>query len=124
MELSNRKIIENLSALRTVSNKQLPIKASYAIAKNINKIEEELKIFRKEKEKLINKYGQKNNNGKLAIDDKGKIELADAEGYNKDLNELLDIKTDIDIHKFKLDIINNVQFSPLEIQAIECMIEE
>lgn len=59
MELSNRKIIENLSALRTVSNKQLPIKASYAIAKNINKIEEELKIFRKEKEKLINKYGQK-----------------------------------------------------------------
>ncbi|NYC94149.1 hypothetical protein DFN09_002136, partial [Clostridium acetobutylicum] len=60
------------------------------------------KILEKKKKNLLIIWS-KNNNGKLAIDDKGKIELADAEGYNKDLNELLDIKTDIDIHKFKLD---------------------
>ena len=41
MKITNRKIVNNTNLLAALTNKQLPIKISYAIAKNISKIEKE-----------------------------------------------------------------------------------
>ena len=45
---------------------------------------------------------------------------------NKELNELLDIEVDIDIHKFKLDDLLqcNFEVSPADLSLIDYMIEE
>ena len=42
MKLTNRKILNDSNFLRGLIHKQLPIKVSYAIAKNVSKIEKEL----------------------------------------------------------------------------------
>jgi len=41
MKLSNERILRDIPSLIEISKKQLPIKVSYAIAKNIAKIEAE-----------------------------------------------------------------------------------
>ena len=56
MKLTNRKIVNDANLLGNLTHKQLPIKVSYAIAKNISKIEKELEIYNKERQKLIDKY--------------------------------------------------------------------
>lgn len=45
MKLTNRRIVNDANFLGALNNKQLPIKVSYAISKNISKLESELKIY-------------------------------------------------------------------------------
>lgn len=126
MKLSNKKILEDISKLRELSQKQLPVKASYAIAKNILKLESDLKIYNIEREKLIDKYAQKDDSGNIVADEKGNIKFKEEhiEVWNEDIQELLAIENEIDIHKFKIEALQNYQMSPAELMLIDYMIEE
>ena len=127
MKLTHRKIVNDANLLGNLTHKQLPIKVSYAIAKNISKIEKELEIYNKERQKLIDKYCLKDEEGNL-IDENNQFKIADGnlEAWNKDMNELLDIEIDINIHKFsKDDLFNsNCNITPAELMLIDYMIEE
>jgi hypothetical protein len=124
MKLSNQKLIENVQKLSGVAQKQLPVKISYAISKNISKIETELKVYDKERQKLIEKYGEKDENDKVVADEKGQIKFEDKDGWDKDIKALLEIENEIDIHKFSIDELNGFNISPAELQAIDYMIDE
>lgn len=128
MKLINRKIVEDSNFLGALTQKQLPIKVSYALAKNISKIEVELKIYNDERQKLIDKYSIKDEDGKIVIDENNQLKISEEhlEAWNKDINELLEIEVDIDIHKFKIDdlIYSNCEMTPAEIMLIDYMIED
>lgn len=124
MKLSNQRILSDIQNLRAISQKQLPVKASYAIAKNISKIEAELKIYDKERQKLIDKYAEKDDKGKVIADENGQIKFKDKDSWDKDIRVLLDIENNIDIHKFSIDLLEGYDISPAELQAIDYMIDE
>lgn len=128
MKLTNRKIVNDANFLGTLTNKQLPIKVSYAIAKNVSKIEKELEIYNKEKQKLVDKYCIKDEKGNNKIDENNQLKIADEslDDWNKSINELLDIEIEIDIHKFNInDLLNsNLDITPSELILIDYMIEE
>lgn len=126
MKLTIRKILNDTNSLITISQKQLPVKVSYAIAKNIKKLESELKIYNKEREKLINKYCIKDDEGKNVIDEDNNLKIADEhlETWKKEINELTDIEVDIDIHKFNLDSLLDYDMTPAELMIIDYMIED
>jgi len=126
MKLSNKRILEDAQKLGEIAQKQLPVKVSYAIAKNISKIEGELKIYNSERDKLIEKYGQKDQAGKTIINENNQIKLKEESisAWNEDIKSLLDIEIDIDIHKFSLNELNGINISPAELQTIDYMIEE
>lgn len=128
MKLTNRKIVNDSNFLATLTQKQLPVKVSYAIAKNISKIENELKIYNIERQKLIDKYCVKDEEGNNVIDENNQLIIADENmtDWNNAINELLDIEVEIDIHKFNINdlMYSNVEFTPSELIIIEYMIEE
>jgi len=124
MKLSNEKILADIVKLREISKKVLPIKASYAIAKNMKKIEDELEIYYKERDRLIDKYAEKDENGNVKIDETGFIVFRDKEGWDREIKELLAIENDIKIHKFPIDVLEGYNMSPVELMLIEYMIEE
>lgn len=128
MKLTNRKIVNDANFLGALTHKQLPIKVSYAIAKNISKIERELEIYNKERQKLIDKYCIKDEERNNVIDENNQLKIADEnlEAWNKDINELLDIEVDIDIHRFNVnDLLNsNCEMTASELMLIDYMIEE
>lgn len=128
MKLTIRKILNDTNSLVAISQKQLPVKVSYAIAKNIKKLENELKIYNEEREKLIDKYCIKDDEGKNVIDENNNLKIANEhlEAWNKEINELMDIEVDIDIHKFNLDSLmcGNYDMTPAELMIIDYMIEE
>ena len=126
MKLTNRKIVNDSNFLGGLIHKQLPVKISYAISKNISKIERELEIYNKERQKLLDKYCVKDEEGKNLIDENNQLKIADKnlETWNKDINELLDIEIDIDIHKFNVnDLLNsNCEMTVSELMLIDYMI--
>ncbi len=128
LNLSNERIVNTINALSKLNNAQLPIKIAYAISKNVNKIESELKVYNTEKAKLVNKYGEKDKEGKLKVGENGNVSLKEEhiEDYNRDIKELLSIENEMDIHMIKLDDLLNSDYniSPSELSAIDFMIEE
>lgn len=126
MKLTNKKILNDAMTIGAISNKELPIKVSYALAKNISKIEKELEIYNKEREKLIEKYSVKDESGKTVIDENNQIKIQDIhlEDWNKDIKELQGIEVEIDIHRFKLEELNGYNMTPAELMTIDYMIEE
>lgn len=128
MKISNRKLVENNGLVRQVAQKQLPVKVSFTISRNTDHIDSVLKTYEKERQKLLDKYAEKDKKGKLVLKDDGisakfKDDAAEA-GWKKDIEALLDIESDISVRKFKLDDIGDVKFSSAELAAIEYMIEE
>ena len=127
MKLSNEKIVNDSNILGAISQKQLPVKVSYAIAKNISKIQTELKIYNAEREKLIQKYAEKGEDGKIKSENGSiRIQKEFIENWNKDIKELLAIENEIDIHKFSMSEFDGktCDFSPSELMTIDYMIEE
>ena len=128
MKLSNEKILNTINVLGNLNNTQLPIKLAYAISKNINKIDIELKTYNDEKVKLINKYAEKDKEGKVISDEHGHIIIEEKhkEDWDNDISELLSIENEIDIHKIQLDDLLNANYniSPAELSMIDFMIED
>lgn len=126
MKLSNERILNDSTKLGQISQKELPIKASYAIAKNIAKLETELKIYNSERTKLIEKYSQKDEDGKTIIGEDNQIQLEKEHllNWNKDIKELLAIENDIDVHKFSINELEGFSMTPAELMLIDYMIEE
>lgn len=126
MKLTNKQLLNSEMGLGEIARKELPIKVSYALSKNISKVAKELEIYNAERQKLIEKYCTKDENGKSIIDKNNQLKIQDKflEDWNNDIKELQEIEVDVDIHKFKLDELNSYNMTATEMMAIDYMIEE
>lgn len=125
MKFTNQELLNNIGALRSVAQKQLPVKISYAIAKNISKVDAELKIYNKERQKLVDKYAEKDNKGQPKIDKNNQYHIKKEclASWNKDIQDLLSIEAEIDVYKFSVDLLDGFNISPAEMQVLDCMID-
>lgn len=123
MKLSNEKLVNSIGVLSKLTNMELPIKLSYAFSKNITKIDRELTTYNKEREKLINKYGEKDEEGNLKTKEDGTINILDIDSFNKDLKEILEIETEVDIHLIDLEKVEvDINITPGELMVIDYML--
>ena len=122
MKLSNERLVNSVGVLSKLTNLELPIKLSYAFSKNITKIDAELKAYNMEREKLLNKYGEKDEEGKLKLSEKGEVNILDRESFNKEIAELLQCESEIDIHLIDLEKVDaKINITPGELMIIDYM---
>ena len=125
MKITNREIQSKVQILQTITQRQLPVKASYAIAKNITTINRELKVFESEKMKIINECALKDESGNPKVENNNYLIIeGKEEECNSKINELLDIEIDVEIRTFNINCIENMNFSPSELLEIDFMIVE
>lgn len=125
MKVTNKQIINSIDPLKNLSSKELDVKTSFIIAKNIKAIDAISDIFISEKMKLVKKYGTKDKEGNLKVDDNGTVEIAkgNLKKWNRSLSELLEIENEIDIKTININNLD-VKISAQELLAIDFMIEE
>ena len=125
MKIKNEVLLDSVQVLRKLNNAELPVRVSYKLAKNIKSIDKELKIYEEEKQKLINKYCEKDDEGKNKINEDGTIKILDTEKWNKDIKELLDIEAEINIEKINIDELakSDLKLTPSELTLIDYMIK-
>lgn len=127
MKITNREMQSKVQILSMLSNKQLPVKASYAISKNINSINKELKICEEEKMKIIKEFALKDESGNPKVEDNKYVFLeGKEEECNDKYNELLDIEVDVDLRLINVDDLlkATIDFSPTELMELDFMIVE
>ena len=122
MILKNIELINAVGGLRKLNEASLPIKVSYKVTKNIMTIEGELAVYNAEKQKLINKYGEKDSKGELIMDENNQVNIVDIVGWTNDINELDNMENDISIEKINLDSID-IDITPSELATIIFMFD-
>lgn len=125
MKIKNELLVNSVGVLSKLNNAELPVKVSYKLSKNIKNIEKELSVYEEEKQKLINKYGEKDEDGKNKINENGTINILDPEAWNKDYKELLEIENDIKVEKISIDDLAKTDFkiTAAELALIDYLIK-
>lgn len=97
MKLKNRDIVSFINGCAALKEKKLPIKIGYAINRNIIALTEATEAYNMAREKIIKEYAEKDSKGELVIRDDCYV-FKDKQAFNKDLEELLDIDTEVNLH--------------------------
>lgn len=121
MKMSNRTLVKTINGLLSFKNNgtRKPIKAIYAINRNIEMLDKAAIPFQESRNELIEKYCDKKENGDI-VAKKGMEQSLESE-----LGELLDgIEVDVDVYKIPISLIENIEASELEFEAISMMLEE
>lgn len=127
MKITNRELQSKVGILNVLSTKELPVKMSYAIAKNINSINKELKIFDEEKIKIVKQYALKNQDGTLKVENnKYVFREGKEEECNKKYSELLDIEVELELRGINIDDLlnSNINFTPSQLIELDFMLLE
>ena len=116
MKISIAALINATQTFNKIIDKELSPVTSFKLVKLIKAINDEIEIFEKEKNKLLEKYGNKNEDGTYSILEENK------ELWNKDITDLLSLE--VDIVGDKINLANEeIKISPADMMKIEEFIE-
>lgn len=126
MKINNMTLILYNTTLSTYGDKILPQKISYAITKNMMIISNELEPYRKSLQKILDNYKDDfifDENGETVLLDIGipKVNDIHTEEYLKEINELLQIETDVILYYIDektFDYDNNGKYDPMSAKDI------
>jgi hypothetical protein len=118
MKLTLQTIWNSQQSLPKLLGKDLPVRISYYLAQNANKIDKELKIMNEARVVLVKKYGKEDDKKQWAVLPEN------SEVFNKEYTELISAEVEIDLHQFNLLDLEDVKLSAQECFAIEFMIKE
>jgi len=102
-------IIQGISA---IVNEKIPIKTSYWLTRNADKITSEVKFMEKSRQKLLDIHAEKDKDGKIILnEDKQSYKIKDAKKFQEEFAKLASTEIDIDLKTFKLDDFGKVDIS-------------
>ena len=129
MKIKLAEIKSRHQSLCMIGNKKLPINISYAVGKNIMKLQEELESIEKARIKLVEQYAEKEEDGTCKVVD-GHYELGDNEQkLNEEFMEFMNSETEITVHTVPEAILETVEdvrydaLTPAELIALDFMLE-
>ena len=118
-------VINCVDVLRALSNKPIKIKVAYNIAKIIKAVEKENQLFEETRQKLLDKFCEKEN-GQLRVNEKGSaiIKSECVVDYNNEIKELLESKVEIAAEPIKIEDIEDLELTAAQVYTISSFIEE
>lgn len=98
---------------------------AFKIARLARELDKEMQTFNSERQKIIQKYGEKDENGELKIDENGnvKFENSKIQEINDDFSSLLNTDLEINADKLPMDSIDAFEITPQEMLRIEIFFE-
>ena len=127
MKLTNQEILNFLNY--GIVNKKLPVRVGYAVSVNTEEFSSKVKAYEKQREILLEKYAEKDEKGKPAVEG-AQYKIKDAENWNKDVKELLETETEVNVTTCTLDDLAKCDSSDfdsltvLELSVLKFMIEK
>lgn len=124
MKIKNSQMVSFLNGKADIQNKKLPTKLGYAITKNIKLMNSIAEAYEEERKKILDRYAMKDADGEYVVKE-GAYVISDLEAYGAEMQELLEIDNEMDIHMVpfsELEKCDSEQFDALSVQDI-CLLE-
>jgi len=121
MKILLKDILENAEALSNLLKQNMPVQLAYRLSKLSKAINDELKHFEEQRNKLIIKYG-KEIDGNYQIDPEDKEAV---KNYINDLNKLAEVEIEIAYKPIKIDQLGSeLKISPNDLAKLSVFFEE
>lgn len=121
MKLKNKQIFEmanNLYRSFDGEKKYFPAKVNFCISKNKQILFKEYDEINTIRTEILNKYGKLDKEKNTYSFEKDKIEIV-----NKELDDLLNMEQELNIYFIDIKDIENIEFTPQQMDAILFMID-
>lgn len=118
-------IFNAVPALREISTKEFPGSVTFKIARLIRELDKEIQLFDEERSKIANKYGEKDENGNLVIQEGGNIKILDnkIQDCNEELQALFNTQVEINANKLPVDIFDSIEMTPTQAMNLEAIVD-
>lgn len=120
MKIKNSQIVNFINGVMNLKDKKLPVKLGYAITRNKKIMDPVATSYEEERQKILGKYAEKDDSGKFKVED-GAYIISDILGYEREMDELLEIENEMHLHTVTIDEIEKCdleQFDSLSVQDI------
>ena len=132
MKFTLNEAIEMTEGLNEILTKEVTVKAAYWLARFLEKVSSEMKAMEKARMKLIEKYAEKDKDGKLLFrKDKDGNTLSEYEvssdnlaKFSKEFEELKAEEFEIDFSPIKIDQLGDIKLKPLTLVQLAKIIVE
>ena len=101
-------------SLTTLADKDLDLNTACDIAKDIQNLSIPKQILEQKRNKLIQEYGEKDDEGNLKTNDNGSISFTENNEYecNKKIAELFNEDVNVELVKIKKSALKDIKISP------------
>jgi len=126
IKVTINEILNSIAVFREISNKSLPVKIAYQVARIIRELDKENTTFDETRKRIIETYCERDENGNMKITDEGNVILKNdtVEQCNKELEELLNTSLEINAELIQLDELEGINLTPNQILSISPFIQE
>lgn len=118
-------IINSEASLKKLLSTDLPVKVAFKIAKLVNKINPDLKIYEEQRFKIIKELGEQTDKEK----DIWSVKPENFEKFKEELTKLSEIEVDLSfapgkpLEKIKIEDLGDIKLEPNDLVPLEWLIE-
>lgn len=127
MTLNYIQINSLIETIESLQDSKMSFKLSMIFAKNLNLLKKEEEFYIEQERKFAQKYLQFNSEKNEFVQNTPGV-FAIKEGLEeecrKSREELNDFTADLELRKIPLELIENMEFTPKQLMALEMLIEE
>ena len=126
IKLKLNELLNATDALQTLSKKSLQARPAFQVVRLLKAADKEIQEFNDIRVKVVNQYGDKDENGELITDENGNCHIAPEHinEFNKELNDLLNTEIEINANMLSLEDLEKLEFTPSDLALLEPFIEE
>ena len=110
MKLTLGEALDMAKALPTLLDKEIPVRPAYWLGRAVDQINSKLKAFEAVRFKLIEKYGEKDSDGKL-INEDGQYKIADTDGFNKEYSDIIGEEIEIEHNQISVEDLGDIKIA-------------
>lgn len=126
MKLTLREIVSAVSTLNQIINNQFSGSLAFRISRIVRELRKETETFEAERDKIIMKYCERDENGEPVMTGKNSYKIAadKVDECNNEFNTLLDTEVEINANKLDMDDLDEFEITPNQMENIMVFFEE
>lgn len=125
IKVSLNDIINATETFQKIMQQSFKGSLAFKIARLAREINKEMTTFNTERQKILEKYCIKDENGQLKINENGTVQVEPDKinEFNEEFTSLLETEVEINAEKLPMDSIDSFDITPQQMLTIEKMFE-
>lgn len=126
IKLTLTDVINVISVLKEVSNKNFPGSTTFKIARLMRELSKESLLFEEQRMKIVKEYGEKDEKGELILQPDGTVKVPPEkiDECNDKLTALFNTEIRINAEKLQEESFNDVEITPAQALLLEPIIKK
>lgn len=104
IQITNAELLTAAAALGILADKEIPVDGTLHVVKLMRAVTAEVRAIEQVKQKMLEKYGEHSDDGKLKVADNGQVKIVDLANWNADWTVLMNETAEFDIQIKRSDL--------------------